>query len=302
MSKNGANGGDVDGPNFDSPNISDSINEELEAIEAANRERREQETVDIDGVPIEEKEQVFKAKDITKKKKYEYFVNVEGEEERKREAERKRQEAAKREIDEAERAYREKARLADEKLKKSKALQKKVERLKKKERRKQIFWTGWRRIPSTIAMLAIIAGVGFLMYWGIYGYPKMIQEQKDAEYAQEGHEISLSLYDTKELYFKGDVEAANKAIDEIIDSTDDDKHKSECYMFRSRMLSGLGESYEKDAISDALMAEQYYPSPYTADWICELAERVGDEKLLEKYEPIRDDRFAELSAIGGGEG
>ena len=210
MSDKGVKDTNVDGPNFDSPNISDSLDEELEAIEAAEKERRARETVDIDGVPIEEQEQVFK-----------FFVNIEGEEERKREAERKRHEAAQREIDKAKQAYQEKERLAQEKLKQSQALQKRAERLKKKARRKQIFWTGWRRIPSAIIMLALIGGTGYLIYWGAYGYPKMIEEQRENEYAQEGHEISLSLYDTKELYYRGDIEAGNKAIDDIINSTED---------------------------------------------------------------------------------
>ena len=295
-------GANEDSPNFESPNIVDAINEELEALEEEDKKRRAQETVDIDGIPIEEKEQVFKTADITKRKKAEFFVNVEGDEERKLEAEKKRREAAKRETEAAKRSYQEKARLANEKLKKSKALQKKVARLKKKERRKRIFWTGWRRIPSAIIMLALIGGTGYLIYWGVYGYPKMVEEQRENEYAQEGHEISLSLYDTKELYYRGDIEAGNKAIDDIINSTEDSYHKAECYMFRSKVLSELGEAYEKDAISDALMAEQYDPTFSTADWICRLAEKNNDEELLKKYEPIRDARLTELSNSGGGEG
>ncbi len=299
MSDKGVKDTNVDGPNFDSPNISDSLDEELEAIEAAEKERRARETVDIDGVPIEEQEQVFKSTDISKKKKHEFFVNIEGEEERKREAERKRHEAAQREIDKAKQVYQEKERLAQEKLKQSQALQKRAERLKKKARRKQIFWTGWRRIPSTIVMLAILVGVGYLMYWGIYGYPKMIEEQKATEYAEQGSKITISLYDTKELYEKGDIEAGNKAIDDIINSTDDDHYKANCYIYRSRILSELGEAYEEAAISDALMAEQYDQSYTTAELICLLAVKFHDDELLEKYEPIRDARLAEVSTDGG---
>ena len=47
------------------------------------------ETVDIDGISFDEKELKFKAEDIKKKGETEYFVNVEGAEQRKKEAARK---------------------------------------------------------------------------------------------------------------------------------------------------------------------------------------------------------------------
>lgn len=81
-------------PNFDSPNISSAADEEQQAIDAAAEERKKAETVDIDGIPIEEKELQFKAEDIKKKGKTEYFVNVEGAEERKKEAAKKAKEEA----------------------------------------------------------------------------------------------------------------------------------------------------------------------------------------------------------------
>lgn len=76
-------------PNFDSPNITSAADEVMEMIDAEKAARKKAETVEIDGVPIDEKEVKFKAEDIKKKGKTEYFVNVEGAEQRKREAQRR---------------------------------------------------------------------------------------------------------------------------------------------------------------------------------------------------------------------
>ena len=94
MSAKNAPGEVNENPNFDSPNISSAADEEQQAIDVAAEERKKAETVDIDGIPIEEKELQFKAEDIKKKGKTEYFVNVEGAEERKREAAKKAKEEA----------------------------------------------------------------------------------------------------------------------------------------------------------------------------------------------------------------
>ena len=94
MSAKNAPGEVNENPNFDSPNISSAADEEQQVIDAAAEEQKKAETVDIDGVPIEEKELQFKAEDIKKKGKTEYFVNVEGAEERKKEAARKAKEEA----------------------------------------------------------------------------------------------------------------------------------------------------------------------------------------------------------------
>jgi len=94
MSAKNAPGEVNENPNFDSPNISSAADEEQQVIDAAAEEQKKAETVDIDGVPIEEKELQFKAEDIKKKGKTEYFVNVEGAEERKKEAAKKAKEEA----------------------------------------------------------------------------------------------------------------------------------------------------------------------------------------------------------------
>lgn len=63
---------------FDSPNISTSENEEKikPEVDKEAEERRKRETVDIDGVPIDEKDIKYKAADIRKKGRMNYFVHV----------------------------------------------------------------------------------------------------------------------------------------------------------------------------------------------------------------------------------
>ena len=108
---------------FDSPNISSSEEEIEQEVDKAAEERKKRETVDIDGIPIEEKEIKYKAEDIKKKGKMNYFVNVEGAEERAK-AEAKRKEEAKRAAEKqaedekkaAERQKREEQAAAEKKL------------------------------------------------------------------------------------------------------------------------------------------------------------------------------------------
>lgn len=111
-------------PNFDSPNITSAADEVMEMIDAEKAARKKAETVEIDGVPIDEKEVKFKAEDIKKKGKTEYFVNVEGAEQRKREAQRR----AKLEAEEAKR----RAKADDERV--INELHKKAEQRKKENR------------------------------------------------------------------------------------------------------------------------------------------------------------------------
>lgn len=94
MSAKNAPGEVNESPNFDSPNITSTADEGQEVIDATAEERKKAETVDIDGIPPKEKELQFRAEDIKKKGKTEYFVNVEGAEERKKEAAKKAKEEA----------------------------------------------------------------------------------------------------------------------------------------------------------------------------------------------------------------
>ena len=83
---------------FGSPNIVSSEEDIAPEVDKAAEEQKKRETVDIDGIPIEEKDIKYKAADIRKKGKLNYFVDVEGAEERAK-AEAKKKETAKREAE-----------------------------------------------------------------------------------------------------------------------------------------------------------------------------------------------------------
>jgi hypothetical protein len=63
---------------FDSPNISASEEEEIikPEVDKEAEEQKKRETVDIDGVPIDDKDIKYKASDIRKKGRMNYFVHV----------------------------------------------------------------------------------------------------------------------------------------------------------------------------------------------------------------------------------
>ena len=170
---------------FDSPNISSSEEEIEQEVDKAAEEQKKRETVDIDGIPIEEKEIKYKAEDIKKKAKMNYFVNVEGAEERAK-AEAKRKEEAKRaaakqaedEKKAAEKQKREEQAAADKKLadekkqldevnayvKKQKNAKVRAEKKEKRgtdiEETKAFLLKGWRKyvtVGITLVSIVVIA-------------------------------------------------------------------------------------------------------------------------------------------------
>ena len=170
---------------FDSPNISSSEEEIEKEVDKAAEEQKKRETVDIDGIPIEEKEIKYKAEDIKKKAKMNYFVNVEGAEERAK-AEAKRKEEAKRaaakqaedEKKAAEKQKREEQAAADKKLadekkqldevnayvKKQKNAKVRAEKKEKRstdiEETKAFLLKGWRKyvtVGITLVSIVVIA-------------------------------------------------------------------------------------------------------------------------------------------------
>ena len=167
---------------FDSPNIS-SAEDEIEEpeVDKEAEERKKRETVEIDGVPIEGKEIKYKAEDIKKKGRMNYFVDVEGAEDRAKNAAKKAEDekaaaekkaaeekkSAERKVKEAEAAanrkvVEEKKHLEEvnayiKRQRKQKAQEEKKENARD-SRFKKLFWTGKRKliIPSAIALLTII--------------------------------------------------------------------------------------------------------------------------------------------------
>lgn len=186
MSTNGEGESNIsrDDNKYVSPNITSATGESL-VISNEPPEKLEQdvEKVDVDGIPIDEKDIEFRAKNIKKKNDGELFVNVEGAEKRAREAERKRRQEDQRVIKElAEKARnkkesnkrheREKASQEEahakninrhkQQLKRDIAKQKRHEarekRIEKFKAFLNLFWGGKRRY-ATIGVLSAIVVV-----------------------------------------------------------------------------------------------------------------------------------------------
>lgn len=195
---------------FDSPNIS-SAEDEIEEpeVDKEAEERKKRETVEIDGVPIEGKEIKYKAEDIKKKSKMNYFVDVEGAENRaKNEAKKAEEEKAA-----AEKKAAEEKKSAERKVKEAEAdANRKVVEEKKhleevnayiKRQRKQnksskareerntrfasMFWTGKRKLilPGILIGIVVICAVAGLIFGALEKKRQeeelLAQDNKDAQ-------------------------------------------------------------------------------------------------------------------------
>jgi hypothetical protein len=286
---------------FGSPNISSASDDEEifvdEAAKKAEEERRKRETVDIDGVPIDEKDIKFKSDDIHKKSKMNYFVNVEGEEERKKAEARKKEEerraaekkaaeekqAAERRIKEAERAAEEKQ--ASEKkhieevesyVKQQKA---KAARAKKQEQNSErreklynLFWKGKRKF-FTIGVPILLGLIIFaVIFWGII--PAIEEGEYSEELAKEAEMIkerenrpfdkTVREFNNDEILDNAFINSNYAEIDEIyaqkIETMTDDTDIAKLYIDKAdRIMRYHPEEIER-IIHEAEMAYSYDPN------------------------------------------
>ncbi len=235
MSVNNAPG-EVDNKDiFDSPNISGAEEETAEAVDKAAEEQKKRETVDIDGVPIDEKDIKYKAEDIRKKKKMKYFVNVEGEKEREK-AEAKKQAEVKRVVEkmnaeaEHEVEREEKAAKAAEAKKQAEEEKqiKEVEAFVKKQKKeaareekrsrsddlssllKKIFIDGWHKFATAGVLVAIIIVVVCAIV-----IPKTIKPDDSGE---EGGEAGSSNEVASDEYSEAIKKINSKSVTDALDN------------------------------------------------------------------------------------
>ena len=181
MSAKNAPGEVKENPNFDSPNITTAEEEEQQAINAEEEARKKAETVDIDGIPIDEKDISYKASDISKKGRAEYFVNVEGAGQRKKEAEKK----AKIEAEEDAEEEAKQKRVDKERKKKDQYLDRLEHRREKREKRektaekiKYFFFGKWHKFVTIFLILLTIGGVVFFAGTQYVDYEQKKEEQE----------------------------------------------------------------------------------------------------------------------------
>ena len=196
MSAKNAPGEVKENPNFASPNITTAEEEEQQAINAEEEARKKAETVDIDGIPIDEKDISYKASDISKKGRAEYFVNVEGAEQRKKEAEKKAKIEAEEDAKAQKRAERvmkeikaeeeaKQKRVDKERKKKDQYLDRLEHRREKREKRektaekiKYFFFGKWHKFVTIFLILLTIGGVIFFAGTQYVDYEQKKEEQE----------------------------------------------------------------------------------------------------------------------------
>ena len=196
MSAKNAPGEVKENPNFDSPNITTAEEEEQQAINAEEEARKKAETVDIDGIPIDEKDISYKASDISKKGRAEYFVNVEGAGQRKKEAEKKAKIEAEEDAKAQKRAERvmkeikaeeeaKQKRVDKERKKKDQYLDRLEHRREKREKRektaekiKYFFFGKWHKFVTFFLILLTIGGVIFFAGTQYVDYKQKKEEQE----------------------------------------------------------------------------------------------------------------------------
>ena len=323
MSANNAKGGVNNNPNFDSPNITDE--EELERLEkeVETERRRKSETVAIDGKPIDKKELKYRSEDIDKREKTEYFVNIEGAEERARAARRAQDEmaayldvTAEEEYKEGVRKARAEQKRATEANKKeqkrieeankraaeaSKKEQKRIEkasneefrqqeRLARKEKKRN-FWTRHgKRILATVAILAVLIISGGIL-------AKIIIDNRikaENEAAEEAAYVKID--EIRDLMYDSDTpsEDVMYAYENAIASTENNNGRFLLEMSYVEYLIHYEGFYD-----DALEKLNNYAGQYndSVEGYCRIIDNyieiyvgLNDEENILKYEDIRSQK------------
>ena len=304
MSANNAPG-EVNKDNlFDSPNISSAEDEiEQPEIDKEAEERKKRETVKIDGVPIKGKDVKYKAEDIKKKSKMNYFVDVEGAENRAKAAAKKAEDekaAAKKKAEEEKKSAELKEKEAEAEANRKIVEEKKhleevnayVKRQKKERaheakketardsRFKTLFWTGKRKLIIPAILVAIIL-IGVSVYFiAILPYQRWQAEQaslaEDKAEAEEHEERTKKMvyYQAKQkLDTSKDLESALDNYDydtieliyqEFIDQTENVTDKAKLYVDEATRIWKTNPDDEKDRIYQ-LLAVAYELDPDTLD-------------------------------------
>ena len=313
MSAKNAPGEVNENPNFDSPNITTAEEEEQQAIDAEKEARKKAETVDVDGVPIDEKDISFKASDISKKGKAEYFVNVEGAEQRKKEAEKKARIEAEEEEKAKKRAERVMKEIKAEEEAKQKAEDKRVvgelkqkAKERKKENRKNARIDFIKKhkilliIISIIVVLAIIgvAVLAFISYKNDDNNKKIEELDRKNQPIADFMETINGL--EEKFYEQSNIENAIAIYDEYIKNAENDKYKSIVYISRARVLDNymFSDPDNKDLIKNQLISDvdngaTLDPNNTNVCLAYNYGERYESTTLIDKYKALCDEANAE---------
>ena len=292
---------------FYSPNISSSDEEIEEEEDKATEEQKKRETVEVDGVPIEEKDIKFKAEDIKKKKKINYFVNVEGAEERaKAEAKRKEEEkraAEKQAEDEKKAVERQKKeeriaahkklaedtrKLADIKAYINKQKKQKAHSDKRAESRSS------KRGPIIAVGISILVAVAAILVVNLIIIPA--NQRNAEEFAQRNQKydydhLASVIYDlNSDENLNNDImnynfDAAYKTYALQASQMKNDTERAHLYIDLAERINTYASDYQEEVISAAEIALVYAPfDPEVDYYLMNLYYVNGDEENAARME------------------
>ena len=318
MSVNNAPG-EVDNKDiFDSPNISTSEDTAKEEVDKEAEERKKRETVDIDGVPIDEKDIKYKAADIRKKKKMKYFVNITDKDkyekaeakrkaevqhyadkiaaEAKREEEREKKEAAdaaaKKQAEENQHIEDVKNYIKDRK--KAEANKKKqAEHENRPNRVKAIFFDGWHKFATAgILVVIVIAIVSAIAIQNIVkpgtsgGEEEPTLASEDSETTDEQYKKALEKMNSTPItnaLSNYEFDDAERFFNNIADGVDDKKYKALVYLRGANKI--LSSSEDEVARAERMIDKAYiYGSEdiTTLETIINMYNMIGNNQKMEE--------------------
>lgn len=320
---------------FGSPNITSSEEDITSEVDKAAEEQKKRETVDIDGVPIDEKDIKYKSEDIRKKNKLNYFVNVEGAEERAKEAAKKK-EIAKREAEkiaeaekqDAERKKKEEAEAVNKmKLDEKKQIEEVTAYIKrqksekaKQERNAKIadkLVANKKKIKICgIALIVILAAAfavaGIIAYINrdTGGYISDEDENKSMAAHTERTEKDIYYTATDDLDTSEDLERALsnhefEIVDLIyqpyIDKADNNTDKAKLYANKAKRIM-KSDSREKERVMEAILkAYELSPKELTVlQTLRDIYIFYGETEKADKLEPELEAAFEDAFSNSGG--
>lgn len=290
-----------------SPNIT-SAADEAQEVDKEAEERRKRETVDIDGVPIDEKDIEFHSSKINKKDTKELFVNVEGAEKRAREAEHKKHLEERRRIEE-QRAEERKERAEERAEEKKIAEAERAERREQRQQKREDFAFKVHENRKTIRIWAIIGVIvlAAVIAAGVFAVRALITKNKVAEHEEYNNKTSQSVLDSdsaNELFQNGDYKGGMDAYDKLIKNAPNEESKAVLYLQRAIAISDYfqGDTELDQAISDAYEAEKIHPNSLSAETIAGLERRKGNEEAAARYDQLAAERLGEDLDPQQGEG
>lgn len=212
---------------INSPNIKSAADEVVAEPQLSEEEarRKAKETVAIDGIPIDEKDIKFRAKDIKEADTGKLFVKVEGAEERKKALIRDMEKQKAELIHKEEELKRQTAR-TERKAKSS---------VRRQTRRKKIadtFWVGKKKIVTIlVAVFVLVLAIGGPLLWRDVIAPaiEVKKEQKSHDERQQDYESSQEAKDEADRILDGggrdeaSYSEAKGSIEEKMDNANSDE-------------------------------------------------------------------------------